>query len=232
MSQSTMAYHWKTQAYTKWPMSCRHFQVHFLERKLLIQFSHKFIPLDLIVKQQRLGAKQVVSHNLNPWWPRWLTHMCSLPGLNQLITVSVKQCHVGCSSQQQYKWQMYHNQQCHVICMLKMTTPLTHLPLDKMAIIFQDDIFKCIFMNEKFCVLIPISLKFVPKGPIKNIPALVQIMAWRLSGDKPLSEQMLIQFTDAYTMYAALVGDELRMVNGKHVTLTKNMFDTSHLQNM
>ena len=33
-----------------------------------------------------------------------------------------------------------------------------------------------------------ISLKFVPTGPINNIPALVQIMAWRRPGDKPLSE--------------------------------------------
>ena len=56
---------------------------------------------------------------------------------------------------------------------------------------FPDDIFKCIFMNEKFCILIWISLKFVPKGPINNIPALVQIMAWRRSGVKPLSEPML-----------------------------------------
>ena len=29
-----------------------------------------------------------------------------------------------------------------------------------------DDIFKCIFMNEKFCILIKISLKFGPKGPV------------------------------------------------------------------
>ena len=58
---------------------------------------------------------------------------------------------------------------------------------------FPDDIFKCIFMNEKFCILIRISLKFVPKGLINNIPALVQIMAWRRLGDKPLSEPMLIQ---------------------------------------
>ena len=43
-----------------------------------------------------------------------------------------------------------------------------------------------------------ISLKFVPKGPINNIRAMVQIMAWRRSGDKPLSEPMLTQFTDAY----------------------------------
>ena len=44
---------------------------------------------------------------------------------------------------------------------------LTHLSLDKM-----EDIFKCIFVNEKFCILIQISLKFVPKGPIDNNPAL------------------------------------------------------------
>ena len=33
---------------------------------------------------------------------------------------------------------------------------------------------------------------FVPKGPINNIPALVQIMAWRQPGDKPLSEAMMV----------------------------------------
>ena len=37
----------------------------------------------------------------------------------------------------------------------------------------------------------PVSLKFVPKFPITNIPALVQIMAWRRPGDKPLSEPMM-----------------------------------------
>ena len=39
---------------------------------------------------------------------------------------------------------------------------------------------------------------FVPNGPIYNNPALVQIMAWRRIGDKPLSEPMLSRFTDAY----------------------------------
>ena len=33
----------------------------------------------------------------------------------------------------------------------------------------------------------------VPKGPITNIPALVQIMAWRRPGDKPLSEPMMVR---------------------------------------
>ena len=38
---------------------------------------------------------------------------------------------------------------------------------------FADDIFRCILVNEKFSILIEISLKFVPKGPIYNSPALV-----------------------------------------------------------
>ena len=71
---------------------------------------------------------------------------------------------------------------------------------------FPEDIFKYILMNEKFCILIRISLKFVPKGPINNIPTLVPIMACCLIGDKPLSEPMLTQSTDSYV---ALGGDEL-----------------------
>ena len=59
---------------------------------------------------------------------------------------------------------------------------------------FADETFSCISVNEKFCIWIKISLECVPKGPINNIPALVQIMAWRLLGDKPLSEPMLTQF--------------------------------------
>ena len=44
---------------------------------------------------------------------------------------------------------------------------------------FADDPFKRIFFNENVRISIKISLKFVPKGPINNIPALVQIMDWR-----------------------------------------------------
>ena len=57
---------------------------------------------------------------------------------------------------------------------------------------FADDNFKRIFLNENVRILIKISLKFVPEGPINNIPALVQIMAWRRSGDKPLSEPIMV----------------------------------------
>ena len=58
---------------------------------------------------------------------------------------------------------------------------------------FTDDIFKCIFLHENVWIPIWISLKFVPKGPINNIPALVQIMAWCRPGDKPLSEPMMVR---------------------------------------
>ena len=67
-----------------------------------------------------------------------------------------------------------------------------------MAAILADDIFKCIFLNENVRILIKISLKFVPKDPIDNKSALVQVMAWRRIGDQPLPEPMLTQFTNEY----------------------------------
>ena len=55
------------------------------------------------------------------------------------------------------------------------------------------DVFKCSFSIENVWIPIKISLKFVPKGPINNIPVLVHIMAWRRPGDKPLSEPMMVR---------------------------------------
>ena len=57
---------------------------------------------------------------------------------------------------------------------------------------FADDAFKRIFLDENVRISIKISLKFVPKFPINNNPVLVQIMAWRRSGDKPLPEPMMV----------------------------------------
>ena len=67
-----------------------------------------------------------------------------------------------------------------------------------MAAILTDDNFKCIFLNENDRIPIRISLKFVPRSAINNKPGLVQVMAWRRTGDKPLPELMLTQFTDVY----------------------------------
>ena len=66
---------------------------------------------------------------------------------------------------------------------------LTHLPLNKMADNLAEDISKCIYINDFF---------YFDMGPIDNRPALVQLIAWHRTGDKPLSEPSLTQFTDAY----------------------------------
>ena len=74
---------------------------------------------------------------------------------------------------------------------------------------FIDDI----FMNEKFCISIRVSLKFVPKGPTDNKSAMVQVMANR---------HQAITRTNAdpvhWCIYAVLVGDELTEV---HVCTTR-----------
>ena len=57
---------------------------------------------------------------------------------------------------------------------------------------FADDILKCIFLNENEWIFPRISLKSVPEVRTYNIPALVQIVAWRRPGDKPLSEPMMV----------------------------------------
>ena len=55
------------------------------------------------------------------------------------------------------------------------------------------------FLNENVWISITISLKFVPKVRINNISALVQILAWRLPGNKPLSEPMVVDLQHIYT---------------------------------
>ena len=67
-----------------------------------------------------------------------------------------------------------------------------------MAANLADDNFKWIFLNENDGISIKFSLEFVSRSPIVNQPTLVQVMAWRRAGDKPLPGLMLTQFTDAY----------------------------------
>ena len=57
--------------------------------------------------------------------------------------------------------------------------------------LFPDNIVKYIFLNENIWISLKISLTFVPKVQINNIPAWIQIMAWCCLGDKPLSELMI-----------------------------------------
>ena len=68
-----------------------------------------------------------------------------------------------------------------------------------MVTILAGDNFKYSFLNENGD-RIPIwsSQKYIPRSPNDNKPALVQVMAWRRTGDKPLPELILTYFTKAY----------------------------------
>ena len=73
---------------------------------------------------------------------------------------------------------------------------------------FADNIFICIFVNKKFCILIKILLKFVPKGPIDNSLGLVNGLA--------LNRRQAIILTNAdpihWCIYVALGGDEFIVI--------------------
>ena len=53
------------------------------------------------------------------------------------------------------------------------TKVLTHWGRDKMAATLADDTFKRKFVNENILISMKIWLKFISKGPINNMPALV-----------------------------------------------------------
>ena len=69
---------------------------------------------------------------------------------------------------------------------------LTYWGRDKMNAICQTTFSNAFFRNENVSISIKILLEFILKCPINNIPALVQILAWRRLGDKPLSEPIMI----------------------------------------
>ena len=70
---------------------------------------------------------------------------------------------------------------------------------------FQEDNLDRTLYNENLLIFIQISSNFVPKDQINNDPALVDILAWWLSGDKPLSEPMVAHSTNAYMCHSALI---------------------------
>ena len=97
-----------------------------------------------------------------------------------------------------------HNRRTIGIILLLILFYLTHLPPGQDGRHFTDDIFSFIFVNEKSCILIKISLKSVPNGPV-----LVQMMAWRRIGNKPLSDSMITRFTDPHIRHGG--GGELKV---------------------
>ena len=93
---------------------------------------------------------------------------------------------------------------------------------------FADDIFRCIFMNENAWISIDISLKFVPKDPINNIRALVQIMAGRWTGATPLSEALM----DKVVTHICATRPQWVNAQGTHESLARNLPRTSHMNHI
>ena len=100
---------------------------------------------------------------------------------------------------------------------------------------FADDIFKCIFLNENVWIPIKISLKFAPQGPINNIPALVQIMAWCRSSGNPLSGPMMVRLpthicvTRPQWVKRAILGNCSQMNATKHLSWWVNIASNNGL---
>ena len=149
-----------------------------------------------------IGSKycNVFSHWLKPC-PRDVTLRNCLPARNPRNTplVAKTTLKTGPTSISYWiPWPLYvHSQTCSPVAGSAMISHLhraqgQHMIL--MAVLSgqngcQTADYICIYIlvNKKFGILIKIALKFVPKGLIDNNPALVQIMAWRRIGAKPLS---------------------------------------------
>ena len=71
---------------------------------------------------------------------------------------------------------------------------------------FPDDIFNWIFLNETIQIAIKISFKFVPRGPINNMPALIQIMVWSRQVTRHYLNQWWLFY---WCIYASLGLNEL-----------------------
>ena len=124
--------------------------------------------------------------------------------IKQACTISLDRCPWQCylyiwiiewliQKYQPEEFAVFEQLLCQLLCPYVMhETMLNSLRPRQNRRHFADDIFKCIFFNEDIRISMTISLKFIAKGPIDNIPALVQIMAWRRPGDKPLSEPMML----------------------------------------
>ena len=141
----------------------------------------------------------------NTWWPMWV--MCSWyleslflslyfdPGislsvsgngnwLNEFVPISsfvlLTLAIPGCFYDPIALWQIW----CY-FCVLKL------LSIFKLKIVLTH--WGCHFPDIfKWSNGLQISLKLNLKFPFNNKPALVQIMAWRRSGDKPLSDAMTV----------------------------------------
>ena len=61
------------------------------------------------------------------------------------------------------------------------------------------------------------SLKYIPNGPVNNYSSLVEMMAWRRSGDKPLSQPMIVYLTGGYRRHSASMSFKSARICPKHI---------------
>ena len=119
--------------------------------------------------------------------------------LIEIYTFSFKKMHLKVSSP---KWRSF----CLGLNVLKKSPGdimLTRWSLYNMATMSQTT-FSCSFSCMKSIVFwFKFHWNLFPNGPINNMPGLVQIMAWHQSCAKPLSEPMMVQFTDVYMQHSA-----------------------------
>ena len=171
---------------------------------LWLRFHWSLFPRVQLTIFQHWFAWPAPSHYLNQWWSRMVAH----------IWVTRPQC-VNSLWRSETICRHRSGARLTQVMACYLTVPVWHIisayERDSWHVVgdytvnslrprqngrhFPDDIFKCIFLNENISISITISLKFVPKGPINNIPALVQIMAWRRPGDKSLSKPMIVSLS-------------------------------------
>ena len=138
---------------------------------------------------------------------------------------------LGAMRQQTFAWANIDPDLCRHVASLRHSKSylwinlllllLTHWGRNKIVAILQT--FSNAFSWMKIWILIKISLKFVPKGPIDNIPALVKKLAWCWPGDK-----VIVWTSDDiinWCIYTSLSLNELKQVKVKRdLTMASGLF--------
>ena len=143
--------------------------------------THKFYPfhsllLDIVQNTLTIHANNIRSVCNFSYFVAWYWLTSSISFSVMIAPVSVDQ-HWRVWTNQQHgstkNWRYNHDKAKHKV---KWSPPP-----------FRRRYFQMHFREWKFCILIKVSLKFVPNGLIDNNPALVKILTWHRIGDKPLS---------------------------------------------
>ena len=170
--------------------------------RILIKVSLKFVVNCPIVKKIRLfpiTAWYLTSHYLNQLWPIYFRPQLVIFTLflsRQRLTSLISRPHTYHNLPKSDRfWVDYGTLWIFTINLVNRALSIIvgiSAPKPRQNGHHFPDIFKWIFLNENVWISIEILLKFVPDGPTNTITALVQIMAWRRPGDKPLSEPILV----------------------------------------